>query len=184
VQIADHQQLHPAEGQLGAAVTPQHAIHAIKQIGPDHADFINDQQIEASDDIDFLPAEPVTAGLRFAARDERTKGHLKKGMQGNPTGIDGSDTGRGRYHQALGGLFLNGMEKGGFTRAGFSRQKDMAVGMLNEFFGDSERCILGTVHWTVSKKGAQGCLAYRKRANFWVLKNNKFQLFLLRAMIL
>ena len=36
VQIANHQQLKAAEGQLVAAIAPQHIINGIEQIGPDH----------------------------------------------------------------------------------------------------------------------------------------------------
>ena len=55
VQIADHQQLHPAKGQLGAAVAPQDAVDAVEQIGPDHADLVDHQEIEALDDVAFSP---------------------------------------------------------------------------------------------------------------------------------
>jgi hypothetical protein len=138
VQVTDHQQLHPAERQIIPAAASKNAVHPVKQICSDHADFIDNQKIKASDDILFLPPEPVPTGMRFTAGDKGTKRHLKKGMQGDAAGIDGRDTGRSRYHQPFMRFFLNGMEKGGFAGAGFAGQKDMAVGMLDKFFGDPE----------------------------------------------
>jgi hypothetical protein len=58
-QVADHQQLYTAEGPIAAPVTSQDAIHAIEQIRPHHTDLIDDQQVEALDDADFVIAEPI-----------------------------------------------------------------------------------------------------------------------------
>ena len=74
MQIADHQELHPAKGLLGAAVPAQDAVYSIEQVCPNHTDFIDNQKIQAPDDIFFLLTEPVLAGMGLASGDERPEG--------------------------------------------------------------------------------------------------------------
>ena len=57
--IADHQELHAAKGFLRPSRATQHGIDGIKHIGADHADLVNDKQVEAAHDVqlcfsDFL----------------------------------------------------------------------------------------------------------------------------------
>ena len=82
MQVADHQQLHPAEWQIIAAVAAQHGIHRVEQIGPYHTYFINHQQIKAFDNSPFFFAEPelalLIAFICLAARHKWTKGQLEK----------------------------------------------------------------------------------------------------------
>jgi len=134
VQVADHQELHSAKGLLGAAISSQNAVNAIKQVGPDHADLIDNQEIKAPDDVLFLFAEPVLAGMGLAAGNKRPEGYLEKRMQGHPAGIDGRDSGRGGDYQPFMRLLFDGMEKGGFAGAGLAGEKYRAVGLLDKGF--------------------------------------------------
>ena len=59
LQVADHQQLHAAEGARVAAVFPQGVVDGIEQVGPDHRDFVDDQQVDGADQAQFLFGEAV-----------------------------------------------------------------------------------------------------------------------------
>ena len=43
LQIADHQQLHPAERFVPVSVTAEHIAHSIQQIRPDHTDLVDNE---------------------------------------------------------------------------------------------------------------------------------------------
>ncbi len=73
-EIADHQELHPAEGPVATPVAPQNGIHPIEQIGPHHADFIDHEKVEISDDVDLVPAESILGAGRLAPRDKGAEG--------------------------------------------------------------------------------------------------------------
>ena len=56
LQIAYHQELHTAERQVVAlAVLAKHRVDGVEQIAAHHTDFIDDQQVDASDDVSPLP---------------------------------------------------------------------------------------------------------------------------------
>ena len=150
MQVADHQQLHPAEWQIAGAIAAKYGVHAIEKVGAHHADFIDDQKIKAPDNVLFLPPEPVLLAKCFPAGDERSQRQLKKGVQGDAAGIDGGDAGRGRYHQPFAGLFLEGMQKSGLAGAGLPGQKNIAVGMPDKFFCQMKFGILNA-HWAVPR---------------------------------
>ena len=46
LEVSDHQQLHTPEGPGVAAVFPQGVVDGVKQVGPDHRDFIDYQQVD------------------------------------------------------------------------------------------------------------------------------------------
>jgi hypothetical protein len=63
VQVADHQQLHAAEGQRRSGGSAQDMIHPVEQVGPHHADLVDHQQVEALDDVDLFPAVAMLAEI-------------------------------------------------------------------------------------------------------------------------
>ena len=64
VQVANHQQLHSAEGLRVVTIAPQHIVDRIEQIRPHHADFIDYQQFETADQADFVPGKtPCAIGI-------------------------------------------------------------------------------------------------------------------------
>ena len=108
VQVSDHQQLHAAERQRAAPEPAQHRVNPVEQVRPDHADLVDNQQVQAEHDILFFPAEPilpVAAGM-LAARDQGAKGHLEKRMQGNPAHVNGSYSGGCSDNHPFGGSAL------------------------------------------------------------------------------
>ena len=134
VQVTYHQKLHSTERQLGAAITTENGIDAIEEIGPDHADFIDHQEIKAANNVLFLPAVPMLAGMDLAACQERPEGQLEKGMKGDATGVDSRNPCRGSDHHPFVRLFLDSVQKGGFAGSGLARQKNRAVGLFNKGF--------------------------------------------------
>jgi hypothetical protein len=59
--------LHTSEGFASVAVSAHHFVNGIKQIGPYHTYFVNHKQIEASDNVDFIPVKmkPPVVVVRF-----------------------------------------------------------------------------------------------------------------------
>ena len=134
MQIAYHEQLHSAKGLGAAAVPPQGCVHGIQQVGPDHADLVDNQEVQALNDVLFLLADPEAALLvplkRLAPGHKRTEGQLEEGMQGYPSGIQGSHPGGSGGDHPLAGSVLQPVEKRGLACARFSGQKDMLAGLL------------------------------------------------------
>ena len=91
---------------MTVAVTAEHFIYRIQQVGTHHTDFINHQQVHTAYDIDFLLTETETIGC-LSIRTERAFGHirrernLKERMDCYTAGIDGRDTGRRDNDHAL-----------------------------------------------------------------------------------
>ena len=112
LQVADHEQLYTAKGFVTALVFAQDLINSIQNVSAYHADFIDDQQIKASQNIDFLTAETIDSGCHISiARNRdgsylfrilrylRPKRHLEERVNGDTSRIDGSHAGRSNdYH--------------------------------------------------------------------------------------
>ena len=131
-QVADHQELHAAEGQAAVPIAFEHGVHRVEKIGPHHADFVDHQKIHTLDDIDFFLANPVPCRGVFATRRKGAEGQLKKRMQGHAAGVYRGNSGRCCDHHAFMGLFSQIVEEGGLTRAGPAGEKDMAVRVLDK----------------------------------------------------
>ena len=59
--IADHQQLDATERTIVHAVFPQGHVHSIQQVGAHHGYFIDNEQVERTDNLDSLLAKaPVS----------------------------------------------------------------------------------------------------------------------------
>lgn len=136
MQVADHEKLNPAEGLLTAAMAAEHGIHCIEQVGPDHAYFINYQQIKTPDNLLFFLTESKLALFirtpGSCSRQKRAEGQLKEGMQGDSAGIDGSDSGGSGDDQSFGGFFLQVVKKGGFAGACLAGQENITAGGFNK----------------------------------------------------
>ena len=76
LQVAYHEQLHAAEGLRAVAVAAQHLVDGIEQVGPHHADFVDDQEVHTADNVDFLPAETVAVG-HLPVGGEKCIGHMR-----------------------------------------------------------------------------------------------------------
>ena len=105
LQVTYQEQLHSAERLVTVTVPAQHVVDGIEQIGPHHTDFVNDQQVDTTHDVDFLLAEAIlVSGLssEMGLGDEGRERQLEKGMDGDASRIHGRHTGRSQHNHTLG----------------------------------------------------------------------------------
>ena len=159
LQVADHEKLDPAERQVVAPVASQDAIDPVEEIGPHHADLIDDQQVQAFNDVDLLPAEPVLimAAGSLAARHERTEGQLEKRMESDPAGVDGRHTGRGRDDHPFVGTLFQVVQKGGLAGACLAGQENIPVGVFYKIVGQLKLRVGRDAHGPDSSKFKVSC---------------------------
>ena len=99
-QVADEQQLHAAEGERRAAQAAQGVVHGVEKVGSHHAYFVDDQHVDAVDELQLLFAETVR-GLVRRAGDEGTEVELEERVERHTAGIDGCDAGGRGHHYAF-----------------------------------------------------------------------------------
>ncbi len=138
MQVADEQQLHPAERHGAAAMAAENTVHPVQQVGADHADLVDHQKIEAFNEIDLVPAE-FMAVFALAAGNERPERHLKKGMESDAAGIDRRHPGRGGDDHAFRALLFDVVQKGRLAGAGLAGQKNIAAGVPDKFVGELQQ---------------------------------------------
>ena len=134
VQIADHQQLNAAEGQVGIAVGSQDLIDGIEHIGSDHTYFVDDQKIKGTDDAYFLPRQAMGAALLAAAgtRDVQSKRELEKRVDRHATSVYGGDSRRRDHHQLFHPLGLNGVQERRLAAASLTSQEKTSIRIANK----------------------------------------------------
>ena len=129
MEVTDHQQLYPSERLTKITVAPEHFIDGVKQVCPDHADLVDDQKIEAFDQLDLLPAKPSLPGPfmngsgRYGA-----KWKLEKGMNGNPFGLYGCNPCWRNYGYPLQDLSFYPVKESGFGPYRLSQSEIYAYG--------------------------------------------------------
>ena len=80
LQIAYHQELHTTERQIVAlAILAKHRIYSIEQIAAHHTDFVDNEQVDTSDDIALELAELIA--FLFAAAKGRAPWMYLRTMQ-------------------------------------------------------------------------------------------------------
>ena len=118
LEVAYQQHLHAAEGTAAVTVAAQHVVDRVEQVGPDHADLVDHEKVEAADEVGLVLAETV-AVFRVCSAAEAgfgnvgREGQLEEGVYGHSAGVDGSDSCRREHHHALGVLFLELAQEGG-----------------------------------------------------------------------
>ena len=65
LQVADKQQLHTAKRFRTIFVAAEYVADRIQQVGTYHTDFVYHQQVQAPDNIYFIPAEFVGVVIRL-----------------------------------------------------------------------------------------------------------------------
>ncbi len=126
LQVADHEQLYAAKGQVAVSKAAQYPVDGIEEVGPHHAYFVDDEEVETADEVDFGSAKAEGGGRSLFFGGQVVVGHLgakrqlKKGVDGDAAGIDGGDAGGGHYGHALGAALLQLAQKGGFAGAGLA----------------------------------------------------------------
>jgi len=132
VQIADHQELDAPKGFVAPTKTAEYLIDGVQQVGPDHADFINDQEVEAADDVDLVSVEPVDQSLirrpcrlTMSFQHLRPKGELKERMNGHTASIDSGHPCGSCDDHSFGVFGLEVVQERGFPCTGFAGQKQV-----------------------------------------------------------
>ena len=137
LQIAYHQHLHASERPVAPAVAAQHIVHRIQQVGPDHADLVDYEQVDAAYDVDLVLAEMIVV-FRLSARAEagfgniRREGQLEERVYGHAAGVHGRDSGRREHYHALRALFPEHPEEGGLPGPGLSGQEQARARAFDE----------------------------------------------------
>ena len=138
VHVANHQELDTAEGAAALAVAPQGVVDGVEEVGADHGDFIDDEELEGADDVELCFAERLVALGHLVFGDELldvgeigVEGELEEGMDGDAAGVDGGDAGGCHDGVAFGTSGGNFAEEGGFACAGFPGEEDRNTGLFN-----------------------------------------------------
>ena len=149
LQVANHEQLHSAEGFAMVAETAQHRVHGIEQVAAHHRHLVDDKQVERGNDATFLAPEVELAldgGIGHIGRERQ----LEERVDGHATGIDGGHA-RGCYHdESFARAFDHGLEESGLARSGLAGEENAAAGMLDKVPGCAKlvvtyglsRCVL------------------------------------------
>src|SRR5690554_5300447 len=141
LQVADHEQLYAAKGQVAVSKAAQYPVDGIEEVGPHHAYFVDDEEVETADEVDFGSAKAEGGGRSLFFGGQVVVGHLgakrqlKKGVDGDAAGIDGGDAGGGHYGHALGAALLQLAQKGGVAGAGLAGEKEVASGVAYKAAG-------------------------------------------------
>ena len=127
LQVANHEQLHTAEGERAVAVLSENGINLVEQVGTHHGYFIDDNQVQTANQLDFLFSQFEVHFLVVVLGDERRKRQLEKGMDGGSAGIDGGDARGGQNHHALGRVPLQFAQESSFSCSCFSGQEQVGI---------------------------------------------------------
>ena len=131
MQIAYHEKLNASERQVVAlAILTQYGIDGIEQIAAHHTDFVDDKQVDASDDVTFQITEFIA--FLFATTEGHTwhvwrKRKLEERMDGHSSSVDGSDARRSQHHHAFRRQFFQSLEEGRLTCARLSRKEKVGT---------------------------------------------------------
>ncbi len=121
-EVSHKEHLYAAEGPAIAAVEAQEAIHGVEDVGPNHGDFIYDEQLEV-----FVqavgPHLPDVFGLdEFWRKPE-------KRVYGLPPHVEGCHAGGGYDDRFFVHVFADELQQGGFAGTCFAREEDILVGV-------------------------------------------------------
>ena len=131
LQVANHQQLHPAKRQTTVTETSQHMVYRIKQVATHHAYLVDNQQIHRADDTAFLCTEIETL-FEGGIRNIRRQRQLEKRVDGHTSGIDGRHTRRCYDHHPFGKPFVQRLQKSRLSRSSLPRQEDADTCILHK----------------------------------------------------
>ena len=123
---------------MTVTIPAQHVVDGIEQIGPHHTDFVNDQQVDTTHDVDFLLAEAIlVSGLssEMGLGDEGRERQLEKGMDGDASRIHGRHTGGSQYNHTLGRPLTETAQKSRLSTTGLAGQKQIDARILRQLPG-------------------------------------------------
>jgi hypothetical protein len=133
MQVANHQQLHSTKRVTGMSIPAQDFIDRIEQIGSDHTDLVDDQQIETANETDLCSRDTMLPLilLTMNGRKVQTEGELKKRVNRHAAGIDGRDPCGRDDDEPLQALGFDLVQERGLATAGLTGQEDTLVGIAN-----------------------------------------------------
>ena len=141
LQVANHEQLHAAEGQVSVAEPAQHGVDGVEQVAPHHGNLVDDEQVERCDDAPFVTAE-VELALDMGVGHEGTERQLKEGVDGDTASVDGGDTRWCHDDRPLARPFHHSLQKSGLSRSGFSCEKNAPARVFHKIPGSAQLCVL------------------------------------------
>ena len=103
-EVANHQELHSAEGAVFVLMKTQHGIYLVEEVGTHHGDLVDDEEVERTDNILLLLAEAVflIATPKRGIGDIGCQRKLEEGVYRNAASIDGCHTRRSHHNHTLG----------------------------------------------------------------------------------
>ena len=124
--VAYHHHLNSSKRQLVFAETTQHGIHSVEQVGSHHGNLVYHER------IDRLYGESVLLFLCLvlSVGNKGRKRQLEERVNGSALGVDGSNTRRSHYDNALRRLLLQPAQKRSLTRTGFTGKEQVCIGCL------------------------------------------------------
>ena len=137
LQVADHEQLNTAKGQVTVAETSQHCVYGIEQVTAHHGDLVDDEQVEGCDDAALVTAE-VEFALDTGIWYEGGEGQLEKRVDGDTTCIDGCDTCRGNDNRPLARPLHHCFQKSGFSCSCLSCEKNAPACVFHKLPGGAQ----------------------------------------------
>ena len=133
LKVANHQELHTTKRSSVDADAAESSVHAVQKVGTHHRDFVNDNEIERTNQFAFSIRKTELFFAELAAWDVHAKGQLKERVYGDSSGIDGSDASGCKHHHPFVALLTKLAQKGGFSRTGTPREKEIGVCVLYYF---------------------------------------------------
>ena len=132
--VAYHHHLNTSKRQLVFAETTQHGIHSVEQVGSHHGNLVYHERVDRLYNANLLFGESVLLFLRLILRigNKGCKRQLEERMNGSALGVDGSNTRRSHYDNALRRLLLQSAQKRSLTRTGFTGKEQVCIGCLND----------------------------------------------------
>ena len=131
LQVANHEQLHTAEGHMVVAEPAQHGVDGVEQVAPHHRYLVDDEQVERGDEAPFLTTV-LEAVFYLSIGHIGGEGQLEKGVDGDTAGIDGRHTGGRHHHGALAQALHHRFQKGGLAGAGLAGEEDALASVFHE----------------------------------------------------
>ena len=136
--VADQEKLFAAEGEAHVAgVDAQDLVDEVDDVGADHRDFVDDDEVEAADEAYVVvavveaPTQAVDGEVGVFGR-YGLEGAAEKGVEGLAADVDGGDAGGSEDDEFLACVGGDVAQEGALAGAGFAGEEDGAVGVAQQ----------------------------------------------------
>ena len=130
-QVAEHGELHAAEGLVVAPVQAQRLVDAVHEVGPDHGDLVDDQEVQRLHHAGVAHG-PELPGVHEARR------QAEEGVDGLAAHADRREAGGRHDGHVAGRLVPEQVQERGLAGAGAAGDEDVLVAALDEREGPVE----------------------------------------------